>query len=175
MDDRLLLLGLLRGQQMHGYQLYEFIGGGLALCTDLKKPTAYYLLNKMAQDGWVEEHTEQDGNRPLRKVYRLTAQGETAFLQLLRENLADYSRPSFPSDMGLAFLDALPMEEVMDLLRQRRAALAKSLSSAQQAPPHKGAYQWLIKHQQHFLASELAWLDELLERLAGQAEACQGE
>lgn len=168
MDNRLLLLGLLRGQQMHGYQLYEFIGGGLAVCTDLKKPTAYYLLNKMAQDGWVEEHTEQDGNRPLRRVYRLTAQGEAAFQQLLRENLADYSRPSFPSDMGLAFLDDLRPDEALALLHQRRAALAKSLAAARQAPLHQGAYQWLVEHQQHFLASELAWLDKLLHHLNSQ-------
>lgn len=166
MDDRLLLLGLLREQQMHGYQLWEFIGGGLSTCTDLKKPTAYYLLNKMAQDGWVEEHSEQEGNRPPRRVYRLTAQGEVAFQQLLRDNLSAYAHPSFPGDMGLAFLDALPPAAALALLRQRRAALADSLQAARQVPPHHGSLQWLIDHQQHFLASELAWLDALLDRLS---------
>ena len=48
MDDKLLLLGILRRQEMHGYQLFEFIDRDLAACTNLKKPTAYYLLNRMA-------------------------------------------------------------------------------------------------------------------------------
>jgi DNA-binding PadR family transcriptional regulator len=162
MDDRLLLLGLLRSQQMHGYQLYEFIGGELSVCTDLKKPTAYYLLNKMAQDGWIEERSEQEGNRPPRKVYHLTEQGQAAFERLLRENLASYSSPSFPADMGLAFLDALPPGEARALLEQRRAGLAARLAAVQNAPVHQGALQLLIEHQQRFLTSELAWLDEVL-------------
>lgn len=165
MDDKLLLLGLLRSQQMHGYQLYEFIGGALSACTDLKKPTAYYLLNKMAQDGWIEERSEQEGNRPPRKVYRPTGTGEAAFQRLLRENLAAYAAPSFPSDMGLAFLDGLSAAEARSLLEQRRATLAARLEAVEQAPLHQGALQLLIDHQRWFLTSELAWLDQVLSGL----------
>jgi DNA-binding PadR family transcriptional regulator len=49
MDRQLLLLGLLRRQEMHGYQLNEFIEEKMHSCIDLKKPTAYYLLDKLAQ------------------------------------------------------------------------------------------------------------------------------
>lgn len=55
MERKLLLLGILRQQEMHGYQLYEFIERDLAACTNLTKPTAYYLLNKMAEDNWIVE------------------------------------------------------------------------------------------------------------------------
>ncbi len=165
MDDKLLLLGLLRSQQMHGYQLYEFVGGVLSVCTDLKKPTAYYLLNKMAQDGWIDERSEQEGNRPPRKVYRLTEAGEVAFQRLLRENLSAYTAPSFPGDVGLAFLDELPTQEARPLLEQRRAFLASRLAAVEQAPPHQGALQLLIDHQRWFLTSELAWLDQVLNGL----------
>jgi len=51
MDRQLLLLGLLRRQEMHGYQLNEFIEEKMHFCIDLKKPTAYYLLDKLAQEG----------------------------------------------------------------------------------------------------------------------------
>jgi DNA-binding PadR family transcriptional regulator len=165
MDDKLLLLGLLRNQQMHGYQLYEFIGGGMSVCTDLKKPTAYYLLNKMAQDGWVEERAEQEGNRPPRKVYRLTADGEEAFQSLLRQNLADYQAPHFPGDIGLAFLEALSPQEARSLLEQRRAALAGQLAQVQAAPRHSGALQLLLDHQHRFLKGELSWIDRVIEKL----------
>lgn len=165
MDEKLLLLGVLRNQQMHGYQLFEFIDRAMAACTDLKKPTAYYLLNRMAQDGWVEEHREQEGNRPPRKVYRLTGPGEAVFQRLLRENLSAYRAPSFTGDIGLAFLDSLEPAEAVALLSQRRAALAAALSAVEQAPHHQGSLQWMITHQQQYLQTELTWIDHLLTHL----------
>ena len=72
MERKLLLLGILHRHEMHGYQLFEYIDQGLSACTDLTKPTAYYLLNKMAEDGWITEEQVQEGNRPPRKVYHLT-------------------------------------------------------------------------------------------------------
>lgn len=134
----------------------------MATCTDLKKPTAYYLLNRMAQDGWIEERQEQEGNRPPRKVYRLTGQGEAAFQRLLRENLSSYPPPG---DIGLAFLDALEPVEAQHLLSQRRAAIAVALAAAEQAPQHQGSLQWMIEHQICHLKAELAWVERLLARL----------
>jgi DNA-binding PadR family transcriptional regulator len=165
MDEKLLLLGLLRGQAMHGYQLFEFIERALTVCTNLKKPTAYHLLNKMAQDGWIEERQEQEGNRPPRKVYQLTPQGEAAFQELLRRNLAAYTMPRFAADIGLAFMDALPPAETIALLHRRRAVLQSAWDELQRAPQHSGSMQWLLDHQRHFLASELQWMDTLIQEL----------
>lgn len=171
MENKLLLLGILRRQEMHGYQLYEYIDQGLAACTDLKKPTAYYLLNKMAQDGWISEETTQEGNRPLRKVYRLTEKGETEFQRLLRQNLAGYTAPTFSGDMSLAFMDELEPAEATRLLQERRAALAEALAAAQAAPIHHGSVQFVLEHQRYHLASELAWLDNLIAKLQGVVES----
>ena len=90
MERELLLLGLLRSQEMHGYQLHEAIDSHLGMGVQLTKPTAYRLLSNMAEDGWVTYREEQEGNRPPRRVYAITAQGEVAFQRLLRENLANY-------------------------------------------------------------------------------------
>jgi DNA-binding PadR family transcriptional regulator len=167
MDDRLLLLGLLRRQEMHGYQLFEFIERGLSSCTDLKKPAAYYLLGRMAQDGWLSETVTQEGNRPPRKVFRLTPAGEAAFHALLRDNLASFSLPGFPGDIGLAFLDSLEPTEARPLLERRRRELHQALLAARQVPLHRGSLQLILDHQAHYLQSELDWLDGLLERLNG--------
>lgn len=67
MNRRLILLGVLRQQEMHGYQLLEFINNTLTTCTDIKKPTAYYLLKKMHEEGLISQETVQAGNRPDRK------------------------------------------------------------------------------------------------------------
>jgi DNA-binding PadR family transcriptional regulator len=169
MDDKLLLLGILRRHEMHGYQLYEFIDRDMGSCIDIKKPTAYYLLNKMAQDGWLTEEQAQEGNRPPRTIYHMTAQGEQAFQALLRQNLSSFSSSSFPGDIGLAFLDELPPTEAFVLLQQRRLALEAALQSARSAPRHQGSVQWMLDHQARHLQAELEWLDELLTFLHTRA------
>jgi DNA-binding PadR family transcriptional regulator len=165
-DRELLLLGILRQQEMHGYQLHEFIDSNLAACTDLKKSTAYYLLDKMAAAGWVACEESKEGNRPPRRVYRLTADGEAAFQSLLRENLATYAPARFSSDVGFAFAEALPLQERLDLLNKRRDLLRVELSAVAAAPVHVGGIQLILDHQRHHLAAELAWLDEVVAGLA---------
>ncbi len=162
MEPKLLLLGLLRDQDMHGYQLYEFIERDLSICTDLKKPTAYYLLNKMAEDGWVDEAQLQEGNRPPRKVYSLTEKGEGEYQRMLRSNLSAYTPAYFPGDAGLAFMDSLDRREAISMLEQRRAVLLEALTGLQDVPKHAGSLQYVIEHHIHHLNSELEWLDALL-------------
>lgn len=58
MERELLLLGLLRRQDLHGYRLMDFIENNLGACTDLKKPTVYFLLEKMANQGWISASQE---------------------------------------------------------------------------------------------------------------------
>ncbi|MCB9453179.1 MAG: helix-turn-helix transcriptional regulator [Anaerolineaceae bacterium] len=166
MERELLLLGLLRHNHMHGYELHEFINRDLASCTDLKKPTAYYLLDKMAAKGWITQTEEQEGSRPPRRVYQLTAEGEAAFQRLLRENLVAYHQARFAGDIGLAFVDALEPEEARTLLQRRRDTLAGELAATRHIPLHHGTLQLVIEHQIRHLKAELEWLDEVLGRLS---------
>ncbi|GAB4581160.1 MAG: PadR family transcriptional regulator [Anaerolineales bacterium] len=167
MDKQLFLLGLLRHQNMHGYQLNEFIESTLATCVDIKKSTAYYALSKMLEDGWVMSVEEQEGNRPPRRVYSITPEGEAAFQRLVRENLGMYHPTQFGGDFGLAFLDVVPSGEARQLLEQRRVGLVAHLAELQAVPVHQGSLQLMIEHQLHHLQTELAWLDEVLARLEG--------
>ena len=65
MERELLLLGFLRREQAHGYRLNEFIEREMTACTDIKKPTAYFLLDKMAHEGRGDRHGDvhRDGTR----------------------------------------------------------------------------------------------------------------
>ncbi|MCX6066711.1 MAG: helix-turn-helix transcriptional regulator [Chloroflexi bacterium] len=162
MEKKLLLLGLLRRQDMHGYQLNEFIDNNLALCTDLKKPTAYYLLDQMAQDGWISAAAAQEGNRPLRRVYRLTEAGEAAFQRLLRDNLEEYTPVNFSGDIGLAFLDWMPPEEALPLLEAQKAQAQSRLDEIRAIPAHAGSLGLIFSHQIHHIQAELNWLEYVL-------------
>ena len=176
MERKLLILGLLRGHEMHGYQLNEFIDSHLGASVHLKKPTAYRLLNNMAEDGWVTYREEQEGNRPPRRVCAITPQGEAAFQQLLRESLSDYKPVDFPGSIGLLFLDALPVEEALSLLQKRRAIVESMLQMAHTHEVHHESYQLLLLHQTRHLSTELEWLDEVIARLkSGSQDHSHGE
>lgn len=167
MERELLLLGLLRREDMHGYRLHEYIQNNMASCTDLKKPTAYNLLEKMVGCGWLAAIPENDptSKRPPRRVYTITANGEAAFQQLLRENLSNYHDVIFSDDIGLAFIDAIPLEEAHALLRQRRERIKAERDIMQHVPEHTGSMGYVIEHRIIHLESELQWLDSILTRL----------
>jgi DNA-binding PadR family transcriptional regulator len=170
MERELLLLGLLRQMRMYGYQLHEFIERDLATCTDLKKPTAYFLLDKMTKQGWITQSEEREGNRPPRRVYQVTAEGELAFQRLLRENLGGYSMTRFAGDVGLAFANALPASEVLELLHRRLVALTADLTAARATPRHEGSIQLVIDHRVVHLEAEQRWLDAVIARFVAAAD-----
>ncbi len=165
MKDKLLLLGVLKQSEMHGYQLYDFIEQNLASCTTLKKPSAYFLLSKMEQEGLVQVVEQRIGNRPPRKVYRLTQAGERLFQQLLQENLSQFTPTVFPGDIGIAFLDQIPIEQGVRLLRKRLQKMQVHLAHLETIPPHRGSASLLIKHQIQHLHNEIQWLREVIADL----------
>lgn len=166
MERELLLLGLLRQQDTHGYQLHEFINRYLSTCTDMKKPTAYALLDKMAERGLITiDHEGREGNRPRRRVYTITQAGEAEFQNLLRANLAQHHPVYFTNDIGIAFMDALPLSETIPLLQQRRSAIAERLSHLQTLENAHENSAFILNHYLWHLQSELNWLDHLLGQL----------
>jgi DNA-binding PadR family transcriptional regulator len=171
MERELLLLGLLRSQDMHGYQLHEAIDSHLGMGVQLTKPTAYRLLSNMTEDGWVTFREEQEGNRPPRRVYAITPQGEVAFQRLLRESLANYQPSEFTCHIGLAFLDQLSPEEALPLLHKRRAVMEELLESTQAHGEHPGSLQLMLERQVYLLAAELEWLGTVIARLQDAHDA----
>jgi DNA-binding PadR family transcriptional regulator len=168
-DRELLLLGILRREAMHGYRLVEIIETELRACTDLKKPTAYFLLGKLARAGLVTRTRTREGKRPPKWVYRLTPKGEETFQASLRKNLGTFSAPKYPGSAGLAFVDVLPLEEVRLLVTQRIAALEAYTSQAEalgNAAEHAGL---VVSHERAHLHAELAWLKDQLNKRLGRA------
>ena len=171
MHRELLLLGVLRQGNMHGYGINEFIQRDMAYCADLKKATAYHLLQKMAAAGWIQERMDQEGNRPPRRTYTVTAEGEAAFQRLLRENLSAHTSPRFEGDIGIAFIDQLPAGEALILLRERQAVLKAELETLEQVQSHgQGSMQLILLHQKRYLGFELDWLAEVMTHLSESAK-----
>ncbi len=162
-DRHLLLLGLLRAQEMHGYQLNEFIDQQMDFCVDLKRSTAYYLLDKLCRDGYVAEEVEREGNRPERRVYRITPAGEVHFQDLLRQNLATYVPPVYAEDIGVIFEHQMAADESLRLLNARREAIQSYRARLEvlhvNLPPSHTA---VIEHHLLHVDAEIVWVDRLI-------------
>lgn len=165
MERKLLLLGLLRMHEMHGYQINELIDAHLGTSIQITKPTVYKLLGDMVNDGWIKFHEEQEGNYPTRRVYKITPEGRKAFQQLLRQSLADYRPVSYLSNIGMMYLDALPEEEATALLHKRREDIEKLSQRIQADEEHQGGFQLMLSYHLRHLNAELEWLDEVISQL----------
>lgn len=176
MNRELLILGLLRDWDTHGYQLVDFLEKRLSYLVDLKKPTTYALLERLRRDGHVTMSVEREGNRPERRVYKVTPEGEAYFFQLLRKNLRGFERPRFPDAIGIYFLQALPAEEADALLSERLMTLDEEL---QEFEPKVAAHEGMAAHPvlQHYvvhLQAERTWLASLLHTLEVQGSLGMG-
>jgi DNA-binding PadR family transcriptional regulator len=165
MEYELLLLGLLSGSAMHGYQLNEVIETRFPRLAGLKPSTAYSGLERLAQRGLVTVTTERVGRRPERRVYALTEAGRERFLELLRQNLRSADLPGYPGEHGLLFARALPAAEVRDLLALRRDATAARLPELERlrdGHPAGSPGRLMADHALAHARTEINWLDEVL-------------
>ena len=165
MEKKLLLLGLLLSHGMHGYQLNEMLQQNPATPISLRKSNAYKLLNDMEADGWVIHVEEQEGNRPPRRVYSVTKDGEDVFYQLLRENLSSHPTPEFPGVVGLDFLYLLPNEEATALLTSRLEVVRDKFEEIDQVDPKIRQSHLATAYLHKFYANEIEWLTEIIQRL----------
>jgi DNA-binding PadR family transcriptional regulator len=168
MEATLLVLGLLKLQDMHGYQLGDLIDKRLKYLTDLKKPTLYHLLGRLERAGLVSKTVSREGNRPERFTFRLTRAGATRFRELLQANLQGAHAAYFADDIGLLFLSELPAGEARAYLNEKRARVEQNIADMKRAvarhQPGTPAYYTLRHHLVH-LQTERAWLDEIANDL----------
>jgi DNA-binding PadR family transcriptional regulator len=177
---RLLVLGAVRiFQPAHGYLVRrELLSWRVDQWAAMHPGSIYNMLRTLARDGMLEE-VEGDGGRPQRTSYRLTADGETEFLALVREALWQLS-PNDPRPLmaGVAFMWALSREEVIAALEGRAAQLeathrgtgfaVETVRADATKPSHVSEILLLADAR---LQGELTWVRDLLERVrAGEHE-----
>jgi DNA-binding PadR family transcriptional regulator len=122
-EKNLLLLGILKNQDIHGYQLNQFLKSpGTSIY--IGKANAYQLLSKMEKNGFVHSVEKKEGKRPPRLVYSITQKGKEEFLRLLKDRLAIYKPIEYSNGVSLDFIGLLSHQEALPLLRKRQERLA---------------------------------------------------
>ena len=170
MSTRLVILGLLRERPLHGYEIKHIIEEHMGDWTNIAFGSIYFALKKLSEEGFVEQvAVEQEGNRPSRIIYQVTEAGRAEFVRLLRAVWSGVERHYYSTDIGLAFMEALPLEEVKGYLEARIAQLEGSLQHldrhkqemlAMEEIPRKAAA--VFEHARVHFAAELAWTRDLL-------------
>ncbi len=171
MHKALLLLGLLLEGPLYGYQLHQIVRAHGELYADLKKANLYYLLERLAEDGYLETNIESGtrGARGERLIYTITETGRTRFYELLRETFLSYELIHTGMETAVVFLSYLSPEEGITLLKQRRAAVqAKREQVVADIGPSEKSSPLVVIASDHLISlidAELAWIDRSLAYL----------
>ena len=182
------VLGLLKEQDMHGYELKKMLSDVFGLSSAVSFGSLYPALARLEAAGAVRVVTTPNGQAAARagpaglerresrrrKVYGITALGVTAFEELLTDSQGGgEDERSF--NLRLAFARYLPPEGRLGLLEQRRAVLGERLAqvAARARARRDDRYMRILcERQQDSLARDVSWLDHLIqEERAGKLTA----
>ena len=159
---------------MHGHRLrLEAEHAHVHLWTDISVGAVYGAMNRLAAEGLLQaEAREQQGNRPTRQLYTITAAGRQALTDLRRQGLHDVWFKYDPFDLALTRLDPETLDTLPSVLAGRLAAVEKALAAAiavnESSRPRVGlAKQWALRHTEYRLKAEVAYLKDLLSEAAG--------
>jgi DNA-binding PadR family transcriptional regulator len=186
------VLGLLKEQDMHGYELKKRLADVFGLASAISFGSLYPALARLEAAGAVQVVKTEDGeptadpepNGPQRrasrrrKVYGLTPRGAEMFEELLA-NSRSGGEDERSFSLRLAFARYLSPDRRLGLLEQRRAVLRERLAqlAARARARRDDRYmRVLAERQQDALSRDVSWLDDLIreERLGSAGTSPAG-
>jgi len=143
----LVVLGLLKEQSMHGYQIKHQIElRELNHWARVSLASIYYTLNRLEERGCITSHHEKVGKMPERSVYQLTPKGERQLARLVEKALVSEKTPEDNFSVGIAFMYGLQKEKVEACLEEKVGLLQKHAEHLQKdlaAYEGKIPFNWL--------------------------------
>ena len=193
----LAILGLLKEQELHGYELKKRLVEGLGFASGVSFGSLYPALSRLEAAGAVKAvesketptvpHTGSLGGELAafrarkppaarggrgKKVYGITERGEQLFEELLAaETQSNDDDRIF--NLRLAFARYLPPDARLGMLERRRAHLVERLIQLRsRVKAARDTYaRSLVEHDQEAAEHDLSWIERLIaaERAARQA------
>jgi PadR family transcriptional regulator, regulatory protein AphA len=175
MDIQFAILGLLDWQSLSGYDLKKIIAESDLFYWSGNNNQIYNSLVSLHKAGQVSVETFQQESLPPRKVYTITAAGQTVLRKwLLSEPELPELRDSFLIQLAWADklhgdeLDALLAryaEEMTVQLRMREEHMARPSASPSRTPRERLLWARIEEHQVARYEHELAWVNRLRQEL----------
>jgi DNA-binding PadR family transcriptional regulator len=162
------VLSLLREAPMHPYQMQRLLKlRHKDEILALKRGSLYHAIRRLVQPGLIAvEKTGREGNRPERTTYRITPEGEQAFVEALRRIVSAPVREPSECMIAMSFLVHLDPTEAHELLEKRGAALESEIAGTRAGLARGATFVDRINliESEYLLAmlrAELAWIRNL--------------
>jgi DNA-binding PadR family transcriptional regulator len=164
----LAVLSCLRERPMHPYEMATTMRSrGKERSIKLNYGSLYTVVDNLAKHGFIEAgEAQREGRRPERTVYHLTEAGRAELEDWMAELIATPVKEYPQFEAALSELPVLAPGHATELLRERVAALEKTLADDR---AEVAAYPWLprllmLEADYHLtmLDAELAWTRSLL-------------
>jgi DNA-binding PadR family transcriptional regulator len=170
---KLFVLGALaRHGPMYGHQIRRDARiDRTELWSDVKPGSLYLALHTLEAEGLIEPvRTEQEGNRPARTVYAITAEGRRELRVLRAEALREVALRPDPVDLALAVSDDLDEDTLREFVSSRREVLSSRLASLaherrQRWPDQTATDDLIMDHLIARLETEVRWHETVLDRV----------
>lgn len=144
---RLFILGILKRRgSAHGYRIHrDLVEWRVETWTVIRPGSIYYALTQMEKLEFIRQIPAIPGQKsgPVKAEYLLTTAGEKEFIGLLSAALTSSNLVELSA--GIAFMEYLPRQEVIDLLHRRLEA-QKQLSVFLGALPTQAIPSTPAKH-----------------------------
>jgi DNA-binding PadR family transcriptional regulator len=166
------LLGFLRRQSMHGYEIHQQLSDttGLGLVWRLKQSQLYALLAKLEREGYVTTTVEYQDTRPPRKMFELTEAGRQAFLEWMERPVPQGRKLRLDFLAKFYFAQLEGPEVALRLIEGQRVVCRDWLRQQTEETDllrQSWPYDWLVhKFRMGQIEAMLAWLDTCQEALA---------
>jgi DNA-binding PadR family transcriptional regulator len=171
------LLGFLRQQPRHGYEIYQHLSDptGLGLVWRLKQSRLYGLLAKLEEEGYLVTTLEPQETRPTRKIFELTGQGREAFLAWVERPVEHGRRLRLDFLAKLYFARREGPAVAQRLIEQQRTACHSWLAEQQEQAEglqDTQPYDWLVhQFRVNQIQAMLDWLDVCQQTLPVETSA----
>ena len=163
----LAILGLLKGQEMHGYELKRQLSQRLGFFWTVSFGSLYPTLRRLESSGCVERCPDAETRSRRRQVFRITDHGEEQFLHLIGQGSSSaWEEEKFP--LRFAFFGYLPVETRVWLLQRRRDYLQDRLREGESGinrATRRSADRYTLSLMRHGVDQaqlDLTWIEGLL-------------
>jgi DNA-binding PadR family transcriptional regulator len=117
----LIVLGFLNHKPMHGYEIVQWLKiHHLDSWVEVKLPSVYKSLQRLAKQDYIKGEFEFDGNKPPRTVYQLSDKGKIRFRKLLKQFLTTENSSSRDFWAAIAMMKkGIKKSEFLKMLEKR--------------------------------------------------------
>jgi DNA-binding PadR family transcriptional regulator len=164
-----VVLGLLAGEPMHGYDLLErFRERSMGFWVEVGRASVYQTLHRLEARGLIAGRTQGGREGPDRRVYRITRAGRSRLAEGLAERFGELAPYETEAGLALGFTDRLTVAEAKAAVAAREQAVRDLLDALADeraragglsAGPGRVLSDALLDRQRALAQAELAWLD----------------